>query len=750
MSESALPRAEAPAASMLDRLAAAASRLWNPLSAKVATKTCVAMGIAVGGALYLNWQVTPALITVQMLQAATLGLSVRNSCSRFFAACGAGVVSLVLLMFFPQDRLFLVLAYGAWSAFANYMMMGSKNPYIWLISIFVVPFVAMVSGGNPLGSFEQAVGIASSFGLGGAAVIIVNSVLWPNPDRLALEAGIRKKLQGMHDLFSLGRIDQPRAASADADRQRLQAELLKNAAGLPAVLAQAAVESAEIDRFRTNYAHFLNDTVMLGSEIITLGDLLDEAGRSERLRRALAASASISSGFARIEEQLRALAEQADAPRDGTLQVTLDECPDFAADIDRSGLGDMDRAALEALLHQARGTWSGIVAARKALAGLENPDIPVLPDLDPPYREPFSFTSHRFTWSLTVGLGGILATYLWLLTDWPGGVKLSILVPVLGAALFASPTPGVPRLVLIGMAIVVSWTWVMYLLVLPQLPNSFMFLYPVLVLFMFPLVYCQALPIPQIALPGFAGGLIFCMLSNISHPQHFSFSIFIDGATGLVAAYCFMLGYFSFMTWNRPEREFRQRLRAFLRLAQSSLQDFEEATPDATSMSRLRARRKALVGAYQQCAKVAGRLPFDRLPDGSQQNVKAFVNTLWVVSFRLDAMLRKRMQELAEGSPDARRGSTLRSAMADQLGAMAEATDPARYTGALRPELVLEENAGYVATLRKAVTGEATEPRRAASLLILAGLHQSLTAAVADTVTRFNALDLPEWSVNRF
>ena len=57
------------------------------------------------------------------------------------------------------------------------------------------------------------------------------------------------------------------------------------------------------------------------------------------------------------------------------------------ADIGRSGLGDMDRAALEALLHQARGTWSGIVAARKALAGLENPDIPVLPDLDPPYRE---------------------------------------------------------------------------------------------------------------------------------------------------------------------------------------------------------------------------------------------------------------------------------------------------------------------------------------------------------------------------
>jgi uncharacterized membrane protein YccC len=751
VSESALTTGAAPSVNTLGgKLAAAALRIWNPASARVATKTILAMGLAVGGALYLNWQVTPAMITVQMLQAATLGLSVRNSCSRFFASCFAGVVSLILLMLFPQDRFLLVLGYSVWSVFAVYMMQGSRNPYFWLISLFAVPFISMATGGNPHATFDQAVSIASSFGLGGAAVILVNSALWPNPDRLALEAGIKKSLQDVHELFKLGGFVETPTTAPDADRQRLQADLLKTVAGLPGVLAQAAVESAQIDRFRNNYAHFLNDMVMVGSEVIAFRDLLDECLESENLRALLTRSTSFSDGIARLEHELAELAKQADAPRDGSLSVKVGDCPAFAADIDRSRLGEMDRAMLEALLHQAGGVWSGIASARQVLAGLEDPSVPALPVLDPPYKEPFSFTSYRFTWSLTVGLGGFLATYLWLLTNWPGGLKLSILVPVLGAALFANPTPGVPRLVMMGLAVVLSMTWVLYFLVLPLLPNSFLFLYPVLALFMFPIVYCQALPIPALALPGFAGGLIFCMTSNISHPQEFSFPLYVNGAIGLSAAICFMLGYFSFMTWNRPEQEFRQRVDGFFKLCHDTLRTFETAPPDTASLSMLRSRRKALIAAYQQCAKVAGRLPFDRLPEGSRQSVDAFVNALWVLSFRLDTTLRTRIEELADGSLEPERGASLRSAMADQFGALAQAAGKAPATGELRPELVLEENEAYVRALRQAVAEQETRPREAASLLVLAGLHSTLAAAVASVVGRFNAMELPAWRISRF
>jgi len=750
VSESVLMGAEPRVSTFGERLAAAARSIWNPASARVATKTILAMGLAVGAALYLNWQVTPAMITVQMLQAATLGLSVRNSCSRFFATCFAGGVSLVLLMLFPQDRFLLVLGYSVWSAFAVYMMLGSRNPYFWLISIFAVPFIGMATGGNPLTTFNQAVSIASSFGLGGTAVILVNTIFWPNPDRIALEAGIKKNLQAIHQLFRLADLARPQATVPDADRQHLQADLLKSAAGLPAVLAQAAIESAQIDRFKNNYAHFINDMVMLGSEVIAFGDLLDECLKSTSLQALLSRSASFSDGFTRLETELAELAKQADVPRDGSLSPTAAECPAFATDIDRASLGEMDRAMLEALLHQAGGLWSRILDARKALAHLEDPNVAALPELDPPYKEPFSFTSHRFTWSATVGLGGFLATYLWLLTDWPGGLKLSILVPVLGAALFANPTPGVPRLVLIGLAVVLSMTWVMYFLVLPQLPNSFIFLYPVLALFMFPIVYCQALPIPTLALPGFAGGLIFCMTSNISHPQVIDFPTYITGAVGLVAAICFMLGYFSFMTWKRPEQAFRQRVGSFFRLCEDTLGVFETATPDAASLSMLRARRKAMISTYQQCATVAGRLPFDRLPEGTADRIKSFVDALWVLSFRLDTTLRARIEELSGGALPAERGASLRHAMADQLGELAQATGGAPTTGELNPVLILEENEAYLRALRQAVADEATRPREAASLLRLAGLHGSLTAAVKSVVERFDNLDLPAWKVSRF
>jgi uncharacterized membrane protein YccC len=750
MSERALPGA-APAATSSGLLLSVVVRLWNPASARVATKTVLAMGLAVGAALYLNWQVTPAMITVQMLQAATLGLSVRNSSSRFFASCFAGVVSLILLMLFPQDRFLLVLGYAAWSAFAVYMMAGSRNPYFWLISLFAVPFIGMASGGNPLTTFNQAVSIASSFGLGGAAVILVNTVLWPNPDRLALEAGIKKNLTALHELFKLGGLMETSRVASNADRQRPQAELLKAAAELPAVLAQAAVESAQIERFRNNYAHFINDMVMVGSEVITFGDLLDECLKSESLSAHLSQSIAFADGIARLDSELAELARQVDAPRDGSLVPRPRDRPDFAVDIDRAGLDAMDRAMLEALLYQAGVVWSAVASARQALAGLENPQALALPDLDPPYKEPFSFKSHRFTWSLTVGLGGFLATYLWLLTDWPGGLKLSILVPVLGASLFANPTPGVPRLVLTGLAVVLSMTWVMYFLVLPLLPNSFVFLYPVLALFMFPIVYCQALPNPVVALPGFAGGLIFCMTSNIAHPQVISFPTYVNGAIGLATAIVFMLGYFSFMTWNRPEREFRQRLGGFFALCQDTLRTFESAAADKASRSLLRARRKALISTYQRCATVAGRLPYDRLPEGAQERVNVLMNALWVLSLRLDTTLRTRMKAIAEGSLASSRGASLRGAMLQQCGALAQAAaGKAPTAGALRPELVLEENAAFVRALRQAVAEEDTWPRDAASLLILAGLHGSLAAAVASAVDRFDALELPAWSISRF
>jgi hypothetical protein len=210
-----------------------------------------------------------------------------------------------------------------------------------------------------------------------------------------------------------------------------------------------------------------------------------------------------------------------------------------------------------------------------------------------------------------------------------------------------------------------------------------------------------------------------------------------------------MLGYFSFMTWNRPEQEFRKRVGSFFKLCQGALPSFETAAPDAASLSMLRARRKVLIAAYQVCAKVAGRLCCDRLPVGTRQSINAFVNALWVLSLRLDTTLRTRIRELADGSLGAERGASLRSAMADQFGALAQAVGNAPTTGELRPDLVLEENEAYVRALRHAVAEEETRPREAAPLLVLAGLHSTLAAAVASAVDCYNALELPAWSISR-
>jgi hypothetical protein len=102
--------------------------------------------------------------------------------------------------------------------------------------------------------------------------------------------------------------------------------------------------------------------------------------------------------------------------------------------------------------------------------------------------------------------------------------------------MMAHPWPKQPLAMATGLMLSTVVTWICFFFALPILPNDFLFLWPVMMLFLFPLVYLQALKSPFWALAGFVGGFCYCMLVDIEHFQQFNFSSYMTSLTGITGA----------------------------------------------------------------------------------------------------------------------------------------------------------------------------------------------------------------------
>jgi uncharacterized membrane protein YccC len=724
-------------------------------AARTGARTCLSLGIALAAALYLNWPVVPAIVTTQMLQSALLGIAVRNSISRFFAAIIAGFISFLILGLFPQDRFLIILTFSIFISIVAYQFQRSDNPYMWLITSALIAVIGLETAGNPLNTWSQAVHIASSFGLGGAVVVIVNSLIWPNPVRRSFEQTLGGTLQIFSKQFKLRRAALIHGETTHAaDLKTMQGQALKGAAMMPSLLDYTAVESLQIGRFHEQYKNLVNDVVVVGAELISLEDMLTASLESSTLRQKLIDTKALEPSMDHLEQELDALAEQVGADRDGSFVIETSPTPQANQTTDLTELSHTDRALFEALHVKAQQVRLSLRQLREALANVENPNAPAVKPLTPVKHEPFSFaaflSSFRFRWALLVGFAAFCGAYLWVLTQWPQGYKIALFVPVMGC-LLANPWPGQRIGMLSGVTLAVALGWICYLMVLPSLPNDFWSLWLTISLFLFPLVYLQALKDPFLAVMGFVGGMAFLMPTNITHIQQYNFSAYMDVLTGMLGGVVFAIAFFSLFIWSRTEKDFRLNLETFFKLCKSTLLDFEhiENMPDAGGL--LRTRRKAIVDAYQKCVALSSRLPYAKIPQNDKEKVDALLSALWTLSARLDGLLRERARLVAEGTLSADRAANIRAVMAEAMEPLKLATQQGNALA--QSPLTPAQQPGYDEALQAlSATAEqgAASPATISARFASAGFHRALSDAINTTYEQFNQLDWRAWETERF
>jgi uncharacterized membrane protein YccC len=202
--------------------------------AKEAIKTALAMVLAFGVALYLNWD-RPywAGFAVAFVSLSTVGQSLNKAALRMAGTIAAVVVSFIVLGLFPQDRWLYLLALVAWLGFCSYMAGGPDRQYFWVCAGFIVALITIDAGPNGAELFHTAMMRAQETGLGILVYGLVAIVLWPVRSGARLDSAVKALVVAQRECIASGMsLTSDRATSEDMRTRvdalfQLQSELIQ-------------------------------------------------------------------------------------------------------------------------------------------------------------------------------------------------------------------------------------------------------------------------------------------------------------------------------------------------------------------------------------------------------------------------------------------------------------------------------------------------------------------------------------------
>ena len=606
------------------------------LNFKESFKTALAMVIAIGIALAMDWQ-RPywAGFAVAFCSLATIGQSLEKAALRMGGTLVAVVVALVVVALFGQERWGFIIFLSFYGAVCSYLMSGSANAYFWYVCWFVVVVVSVDSGANPVNAFQTSMLRLQETGLGILVYSLVAIFIWPQ------HTGPRLMAAAV-DLVALQRrLLQACLATIDGhgdpeELARLAAEERKGKAGFDRLLQAARVDTSEVRELRPQWRHFQQQLARF-SLILTLWRESFTEFQKLDVRSVLPnLSEFVAELDARLEQIGHVLA--GDRPGRQPLPVTLpvneealnNLSPLNAAAVATSRTRLLD---LERLTCQQFDTLS-------ELRGFAAKPAP-LPEARGQFRGIFVPDPDRMMGVvrlvLTMWLAFLAAVYI---GDFPGGFALLTLTASIAMVVSNAPQLRISvvyRPALWGIALATG----LYVFVMPAL-SGYLALGTMIFAVTFAICYLAAAPPP--ALGRTVGLAVFLMLGGFANHQSYNFLSITTTSLVLVGMFLIinLAWYFPFNLL--PERVFLRQLRRFFRSCDyliSTLQDNRQ--PTGWWVRQLRAFHRQEIALLP--AKLAGWAPLidPRVVAGaSARDIRELVAFVQSMSIQLQQILEQR------------------------------------------------------------------------------------------------------------
>ena len=593
--------------------------------AKEAIKTALAITIAMGIALWMDWEKPYwAAFAVAFISLPMEGQSLNQGAMRMLGTLLACAVALTFLAWFPQERWWFMAVVSLYVGFCAYMMTGPKRKYFWYASGFICLVIA-VDSSNSLTAFQTVVERTQETGTGILVYSLISALLWPRSSRGALEDASRRLFTVQGQLYRAYRgLMRGEGRPEDSRQQRMQElRLLKQVEQL---LNAAETDSYEVWEVRRQWRLFHQQSTALMEALGHWRTSLPEIEPLDRTRLLPNLDALYSELDLRFTQIERMLGGQAPDRMPQAVTLAVDKDAMRALTHFQVAAVVVTKSQLDRLEALSRSLFECV----RDLSGYGGPASKLLREETP--RRRLAIDPDRFQ-----GVVYVLATFwisflIWVYVDPPGHasfVELPTILTMVVVRTGANPI-GVALSFVLGTVL----AGVSYIFIMPHLSS-----YAELGL----MIFCGTFAIGYLV-PEMKTGLqaMFVRFIYVQNEQTYSFLSWADGATMVVLASALMIAASYIPTSPRPEKVFQRLLRRFFRHAEFLISGLAPGVPQLKGITgRWRAifYQNDLLELPAKLAACAQKIDYRVVPDDTPEQVQALVASLYTLAYRIEDLV---------------------------------------------------------------------------------------------------------------
>ncbi|MGD8994190.1 MAG: FUSC family protein [Syntrophobacterales bacterium] len=601
-----------------------------PLStrSKESIKTALAMTIAYGIALYMDWEKPHwAGIAVAMISLSTVGQSLNKGAMRMLGTLVAATAALIFLALFFQARWWMMLGLSLYVGFCTYMLTGKKYQYAWFVSGFVCLVIGVNAGTSAEQAFQIAVERTQETGMGILVYSLISIFLWPQRSVGAFNNATRKLLATQAQLYRvyLGLITGKGTAEQSQPLRLQQGQLLSQVGQL---LIAAEADTYEVWEVRHQWHRFHGQSTVL-MEVL------------ERWRQSFAEIQKLN--LTRLMPNLESLGSEIDLRFRQIERMLAGEKPDHMPQvvtlkIDKAetiSLSHFQKAAvavtrtqldrLEALsrslfdcIRDIRGYGPQVSMVHRG----ERPSSGLAIDLD------------RLGAAIMVMATLWIAFLIWVYIDPPGhNIFVQLTTTFAMAAAMMPQVPVSTMLLPFGLGSI--FAGVIYIFIMPHL-SGYAELGVLIFAVTFAIYYLFWEPRQILAKMG--GIVTFIVLISVQNQQTYSFAKYANSAAMFMLGIALVVATAYIPTSPRPEKKFLRLLRRFFRHAEllmSRMALDSKKQGGWVERWKMMLFQNDLLELPQKLAVFGGQIDRRFFPGTTSEQVQTLVNSLRALALRL-------------------------------------------------------------------------------------------------------------------
>lgn len=683
-----------------------------------AVKTGLALSIACGLAMGMGWS-NPywAGLAVAVVSLPTIGESINKSVHRLGGTLFGGIVAIVCVSLFPQQRWAFITFLSLFMGFCAYRITLSRYVYFWFISSYVAVLVAANIASDPQNVFHIAMIRMEETGLGIIVYALVSIFIWPQQcasdlDRVVKSLfGVQAKITDHH----FTRMLHPDAANGAENWYSLEAQLLTQ--------WKRRLDATETEQFE------IHEAKGWWRQLIALCQELMEALELWREELPELAGLDLISLVPALPAFRRALQQR-------LAQLTVFRESENPPEVPSRVELVIDKDLLATLPHFQETALRDVVRilARIELLSCDIGDclriirLPPRERIKPP-QLPATVARRPDGDSFVAALRLIACVWLsaltWIYLDPPGDMGFIVFVGVHALVGMVTPQMHWPKFILVnGTGIVLAG--LLYVFVMPQLSgySELSVLLFVMTVVVYTIFWDQRATMLKMA-----AIIPFIMLTNIQLQQQYDFAVFAQNAACMLLSMTFAAAVFSLPFSQRPEKMFLRVTARFFRQAAQVASRFRQST----GRDAVKQGISPLLGAMQtSVGKVGGwaaGIDYKLMAANPPEKTAALVASLNTITYRFKMLADagKRPQPLWKYC--AEEVGQWTTAIAELLGPWARGLFDADSPGMLRLRLAAME-AQLEGTLRAIPEGFKEEDYVNAYRLLgsYRGLYKALVA----------------------